>query len=193
MTHILILVGHPDPDPARLARALARAYADGASAAGHDVETIDLAQLDIPLLRRRSDFETGPPPPAVVPVQAAITRAEHLVVIFPLWLGGAPAALHAVFEQVFRPGFAFAAGDRTAGAKAALGGRSSRLVVTMGMPALVYRWWFGAHGVKALEYNLLRFCGIRPVRTTLLGMVEGKPARRKRWLERMAALGRRAR
>jgi putative NADPH-quinone reductase len=29
-------------------------------------------------------------------------------------------------------------------------GRSTRLVVTMGMPALIYRWSFRAHGVRGL-------------------------------------------
>jgi putative NADPH-quinone reductase len=40
-----------------------------------------------------------------------------------------------------------------------LAGRSARLVVTMGMPALIYRWYFRAHGVRELERSLLRFAG----------------------------------
>jgi putative NADPH-quinone reductase len=47
------------------------------------------------------------------------------VILFQLWLGSLPAALKALFEQTFRPGFAFAAARvewlarmRTLGAKA---------------------------------------------------------------------------
>ena len=74
-----------------------------------------------------------------------------------------------------------------------LAGRSARLVVTMGMPALVYRWYFRAHSLKALERNILGFVGIAPVRETLVGSVEGlDEAERKEWLAKLAALGRKA-
>ena len=39
----------------------------------------------------------------------------------------------------------------------------------MGMPALVYRWYFRAHSVKSLERNILGFVGIAPVHETLIG------------------------
>src|SRR3546814_10822047 len=83
----LILQGHPDPAGGRLCHALAAAYARGAEAAGHRVEMIDVAMLDPPLLRSQADFEDGQPPACIVPAQAAIRRASHLVIIFPLWLG----------------------------------------------------------------------------------------------------------
>jgi putative NADPH-quinone reductase len=70
-------------------------------------------------------------------------------------------------------------------------GKSARIVVTMGMPAFVYRWYFLAHSLRSLERNILRFCGIGPIRETLFGMVEGvSPAKRAAWLEKMRAFGR---
>ncbi len=60
----------------------------------------------------------------------------------------------------------------------------------MGMPAFVYRWYFGAHSLKSLERNILKFVGIKPIRETLIGMVEGKQETRARWLTKMEALGR---
>jgi len=39
--------------------------------------------------------------------------------------------------------------------------------------------------------GFLAFCGVSPVRTTLIGMVEGGGG--GKWLERMSALGRAAR
>jgi len=54
----------------------------------------------------------------------------------------------------------------------------------MGMPALVYRWYFQAHGVHGLERSVLRFAGVKPVREKLLGMVQvADEARRRRWLD----------
>ena len=75
-----------------------------------------------------------------------------------------------------------------------LKGRSARIVVTMGMPALIYRWYFGAHGLKSLERSILAFIGVRPIRETLIGMVESaSEKRRKAWLDKLRALGERGR
>jgi putative NADPH-quinone reductase len=72
-----------------------------------------------------------------------------------------------------------------------LGGRCARIVVTMGMPGLFYRWYFRAHSVKSLERNILKFCGILPIRLSIVGSVEAMGAAgRGRWLARMQRLGR---
>jgi putative NADPH-quinone reductase len=63
----------------------------------------------------------------------------------------------------------------------------------MGMPGFFYRWVFRAHSLKSLERNILTFVGFKPVRASVVGMVESpKPAGRERWLKRMDALGRAA-
>ncbi|HSF48541.1 MAG TPA: NAD(P)H-dependent oxidoreductase, partial [Burkholderiales bacterium] len=72
-----------------------------------------------------------------------------------------------------------------------LAGKSARVVVTMGMPAFVYRWYFGAHSLKSLERNILGFCGIGPIKESLIGMIEApNSARRQKWLAKMRQLGR---
>jgi len=69
----------------------------------------------------------------------------------------------------------------------------ARAVVTMGMPTLVYRFYFGAHSVKALERNILGFIGFAPVHETLIGNVEGADAAtRAKWLGKLASLGEQA-
>ncbi len=190
---IVVIQGHPDPDPGRYCRALAAAYAAGAEAAGHGVTVVDVARLDFPLLRARGDFEHGQTPEALRPAQEAIAEATHLALVFPLWLGTMPALLKGFLEQTFRPGFAFDYGPGGR-ARQRMAGRSARVVVTMGMPALAYRLVYMAHGVRGLERNILHFVGIGPVRETLIGMVEGvSDAKRRRWIDRMRQLGARAR
>lgn len=50
----------------------------------------------------------------------------------------------------------------------------------------------GAHSLKSLEKNILRFAGIKPIKESLFGLVEGpSDARRARWLQEMESLGRR--
>jgi putative NADPH-quinone reductase len=71
-------------------------------------------------------------------------------------------------------------------------GRSAPIVVTMGMPALIYRWYFRAHGVRGLERSVLKLAGMKPVRETLLGMVDAaSDAKRRGWLDGMRGYGRR--
>ena len=189
---IVVIEGHPDPEGGHLCDGLADAYAQGATEAGHTVERFDIARLDFPLLRTKDDFEKGTIPAMLRPCQQAIDQADHLLIIFPLWLGGMPAILKEFCEQIFRPGFAFDYRARGLPVKK-MKGKSARIVVTMGMPAAVYRWYFRAHGLKNLKRNILGFCGFGPVRDTLFGMVEGASEKTRRsWLERMRALGRSA-
>ena len=188
---ILILQGHPDSAGRRFCHALAERYRAGAQASGREVRTIDIAQLDFPLLRSKAEWDGGALPPALAAAQQDIVWAEHLVIVFPLWLGDMPALLKGFLEQVLRPGFAFGTAAQGGLGKKLLVGRSARIVVTMGMPAFVYRWYFGAHSVRLLERNILRFVGFGPVKRSVIGHVEAKnPRRRERWLETLAALGR---
>ena len=102
-----------------------------------------------------------------------------------------PALLKGFFEQALRPGFAMALTPKGGWTKL-LSGRSARVVVTMGMPALIYRWYFGAHGLKSLTQNLA-LVGIRPRRSILVGMIEAmSDSKRRAWLDHLRALGRRA-
>jgi putative NADPH-quinone reductase len=60
----------------------------------------------------------------------------------------------------------------------------------MGMPALVYRWYFRAHSIKSLERNILGFVGFAPVDESLIGMTQlMKPDAAKKWLNKMRKLG----
>ena len=89
-----------------------------------------------------------------------------------------------------RPGFAFNYDDKNPFGKKGLTGRSARVVVTMGMPAVVYRWFYRAHSVKSLERNILGFVGFSPINETLVGLAGNmkKPDAQK-WLIKLEKLG----
>ncbi|HMN50844.1 MAG TPA: NAD(P)H-dependent oxidoreductase [Xanthobacteraceae bacterium] len=188
---ILVIDGHPDPDPARLCHALAGAYRDAAASAGHEVKTIEIASAGIDCLRDRAGWERGQPDLKVSEAQAAIAWADHLVIVYPLWLGAPPALLKGFFEQVLRPGFAFKP-ERMSLSPGLLKGKTARIVVTMGMPAFLYRWFFFAHTLRSLKRNILRYSAITPAGDTLVGPVD-KPGVSAKALETMRALGSAAR
>jgi len=188
---ILLIQGHPDVSEPHLCHALASSYIAGAEESGHAVRQINVAELAFPLLRSQKDFETGAVPASLKSAQDDIVWAEHVVIFFPLWAGDMPALLKGFFEQTFRPGFTGASADHFG--KKRLSGRTARVVVTMGMPALVYRWYFRAHSLKSLERNLLGMVGIAPVHETLIGMTgDMKAANAAKWLNKLKYLGQRA-
>ncbi len=193
--NILIIQGHPDPEAVHFGHALARKYMEAAQRAGHELRQISVASLEFPLLRTKQDFEQGKPPSSIEAAQHSIEWAGHIVIFYPLWLGCMPALLKGFLEQVFRPGFGFATAETGKGMpwKEKLAGKTAHIIVTMGMPAFFYRWYFRAHSLKSLKRNILGFCGIKTVGESLIGLVEAKNgAAREKWLKKMAILGAKA-
>jgi putative NADPH-quinone reductase len=190
MACVLIINGHPDPAIERFGAALARAYRRGAEAGGHEVRTITLGELEFPLIRSADAFNAETAPPAIQAAQADITWAEHVVIVFPLWLGGLPALTKGFFEQVFRPWFAMRWSEGRF-PKGLLEGKSVRLIVTMGMPATAYKLLFGASGVRSFERSVLRLVGLYRTGTTMIGGVAAlSEETAKTHLDEVEALGR---
>jgi putative NADPH-quinone reductase len=190
-TRIAIIQGHPDPAGGHLLHAMTDAYAQGAAAAGHEVRRTEVAKLEFPLLPTQGDFETGTIPPNLM--QA---REETMSALFKGFL-----------EHIFRPGFAmeykaqgFHAKVETQATneppsaffpKRLLVGHSARVVVTMGMPVLFYRWYFGAYGLRGFERSMLSSAGIKPIRESLYGLTFADDKKRARWIEDMRRHGER--
>jgi putative NADPH-quinone reductase len=71
-----------------------------------------------------------------------------------------------------------------------LKGRSARLIVTLNTPSFIYRWVFGRPGHNTMKRTILEFSGIRPVRITEVGPINGSTEeKRKRWLQNVRTLG----
>lgn len=186
---VCIIQGHPHGGGKHLCHAIADAYAAGAKSAGAKVRWIDVGAMDIDLLRNPADFGT-PPSPAMLEAQKTVSASDHLVVVYPLWLGTMPAVVKAFFEQLARSGFAIAPNPDGGWPLRMLKGKSARVIVTMGMPAAAYKLLFGAHGVKGFESSILGMSGIKPIRETLVGAVEGlTPAKSERLLGRFRDMG----
>jgi putative NADPH-quinone reductase len=152
------------------------------------VDRIEVAKLEFPWLKTKEAFEKGPLPPSLETAAAAIKAADHLLIVYPLWLGTMPAILKAFLEQIVRPGLAFQYDGKWG--KKLLAGKTARIVVTMGMPTFIYRWYFGAHGLKSLERSILAFCGIKTVAENLFGTIETvSAAKRRKWLAAMYEAG----
>lgn len=185
---ICIFQGHPHDDPSHFCHALANAYQEGAIQAGHSIERIDLAKMEVPFLRDPADFPEEPPAP-FRDAQRKVKNADHVFIIYPLWLGTMPALVKAFFEQLSRHEFAIAESEGGWPRKM-LKGKSARVVVTMGMPSAAYKIFFGAHGVKAFESAILGMSGFKPIRDALIGGVGALSVKQaEKHLARMRAYG----
>lgn len=119
----------------------------------------------------------------------AIKEADHLVFIFPPWLGTLPAIFKGFLERVLQPDLVEP--PKKGKFTKILKGKSARIIVTMGMPSRIYRWYFGAFALRLMKRNILGFVGVSPIRSTVHGMIEAvTQEKRQAWLADAEAMGR---
>jgi putative NADPH-quinone reductase len=189
MSKIAIIVGHARKDT--YCEALGEAYRRGAIGGGHSAALFVTSRMVFdPVLHTGY----GPLQPLEPDLQAAfdmIASADHIVLIYPLWIGAFPAIFKGFLERILQPHLVSA--KSTGEFPKPWKGKSARVILTMGMPSLVYRWYYGAHSLQLLKRNILRFVGVGTIRSTIYGMIDTvTPARRGDWLAEVEAMGRRA-
>jgi NAD(P)H dehydrogenase (quinone) len=191
MADIAIIVGHPQRTT--FCEALAEAYRRGAEAAGHKVQVFKLADMHFDPILREGYRKEQPLEPDLKSAYDALAASDHWVLIFPLWCGDMPAILKGFIERILQPDLIKRQGTASAMNWRIFMNKSARIIMTMGMPVTVYRFWYGPHALKLLKRNILNFIGIKPVRDTLIGMIaDSSSEQRDRWLKQAEALGQRA-
>jgi putative NADPH-quinone reductase len=187
MKRIFLLNGHPDASPERFCAALLDSYTAGARRSGHEVRRLDLGAMNFPLIRTAEQSNKGDVAPDALRVQNALVWADHVVLVFPLWLDDQPAYLRGLFEQVFRYGFVHENFDQN---KKRLKGKTAHTVMTMGVSKWDYLWKSRAYGIRMLETGLWKYAGIKPVKRTLIGSIHTiDKAARKAWLKKLQDAG----
>jgi NAD(P)H dehydrogenase (quinone) len=186
---ILIILGHPAKARQSFSEALAAAYQNGALSMGNEVQLVSIARLNFDPILHEGYQGDQPPELDISDAQQKIRWAEHIVFIYPMWGYMIPALLKGFFERTFTQGFAYAEKSTNPLMSGLLGGKSARIIQTMGMPSLLYRLHFKAHGAKALR-DILKFCSIAPIHISYFGSIDESEDKRKTYLEKTQALGR---
>lgn len=188
---ILIILGHPSKDS--FCGALANAYAEGAQTAGNEVQRISLGNLSFDPVLHKGYTTVQELEPDLVAGQTAITWAQHIVFVYPLWWGAMPALLKGFIDRIFLPGFAFKSREGSPFWDRLLAGRSAHLLVTMDTPPWYFRWVYRMPGHNQMKRTILEFSGIKPVEVTSFGPIkESSPKMREKWLAQAYASGRHA-
>jgi putative NADPH-quinone reductase len=191
MKKIMIVVGHPQR--MTFCEALGKAYQEGAEAAGHEAKLFKLAEMEFDPVLHEGLRKTQFLEPDLQSAYDALAACDHLVIVFPLWCGDMPALLKSFIERILQPDLIARENTEHAMNWSIFENKSARIIMTMGMPVTIYRFWYRGHALKLLTRNILHFIGIKPVRHTLFGMIgNSKPEQRDRWIEEVQSLGRAA-
>ncbi|MEN8252942.1 MAG: NAD(P)H-dependent oxidoreductase [Patescibacteria group bacterium] len=185
--NILLILGHPLSKSFN--GALTNAYAQGARKKGFTVRKLELGKLKFDPILRHAYKKRMKIEPDLASAIKDIKWAKHIVFFYPYWWGSCPALLQGFFERVFTPGFAFKfTGNYTW--KKLLKGRSARLVLTMDTPPVLDRVVWRSAGIRSIKFNILEFCGIKPVKITRIGPVKSSSeAKKQEWLKKIEKLG----
>ena len=189
--NILIVNCHNRADS--FCSALAQAYEDGASEAGHVIKTLNLRDLELEKYLRYGHERRYEPEGDVLKAQGLISWSNHLVFVYPTWWAGQPSLLSLFFEMVFSPGFAFKYSDKQGKIVSwdkLLKGKSARIISTMDAPPWYYKWIIGDPGGKIMRKGILGFSGISPVKTTYFGSLKlSTEGQRDKWIKSVHLLG----
>lgn len=189
---ILILNGHPAETS--LSKSLAEAYFAAAKAAGHDVRTTHLHDMEFD-----ADFggagyvQIKPLEPVLKTFQEDVTWAEHIVLVTPMWWGGLPAKLKGLFDRAFLPGWAFDPRNRAKSGLPApmLGGRTGRTIMTSDTPGFFFWLLYRNALIRQIKSQIFHFVGIKPMKVThFSGASKADSATATKWIETAASLGR---
>ena len=154
--NVLIIYAHPNHESFNYA--ILRQVQNAVSKA-HSVTTLDLYEQGFDPILRFAETEK---------YRDLISKADHIIFIFPIWWSGMPAILKGFIDRVFTAGFAYS--YKKTGLKGHLLGKSAWIITTHNTPSFVVP--FAEDYGKVLKNQILKPCGISPVKLTGLTPVE---------------------
>lgn len=191
---VFILLGHPDKSG--MCGKLADAYETGAREGGHEVQRMNLGEMQFDPILHKGYRAMQELEPDLKLFQERVQWADHFVIIYPVWWVGMPALLKGLFDRAWLPGSAFRyikmqGGKRTYFWHRLYRGKTARTILTSGTPPWLVSFLPGNVNSQ-LKWGILWFAGFR-VRSLWLGPSENVPdAKCNAWCERVHSLGKRA-
>lgn len=168
--HLLVVMAHPSGTS--LTRSVASAIVDTGKALGHTVELVDLVAEKFDPVFGPADHAAfnavGSTPPAVRREQQRIDRADHLILVHPVYWWSMPAVLKGWIDRVFVSGWAFEE-EADGGIVKKLGRLNVHLIALAGASAATY----AKHGYRdamraQIDHGIFDFCGARLVTSELV-------------------------
>ena len=178
---LFIFVGHPRAQS--LSHGMADAYQRGAESQGAEIRRMHLSdmQFDPDLTEGYHSRKTLEP--CLETWRDNVLWSSHVCWAYPVWWGGMPAKMKGVIDRAFLPGFAMQYHENDPWWDKLLAGRSADLLLTSDAPAWFDQLLYGRPAKKQAAYSVLKFSGIKPVRTLQVGTVKSaKESKIQAWL-----------
>ena len=198
---VMLVIDHPygaqawDNTPHRRSFAVALAHAAhlGLTAAGHEVDLIDLhADGFNPVMSAEelAAWRLGAesPDPLAADYQRRLLAADYLVLAFPIWWEAMPAATKGFIDKVVAKGVAYHEGSGLRPMTNATKLRGVTLITVMSTPSLLYRIMFASAISKILLRGTFRKIGVGNLTWLSHAGVDAKsPAARQKMLDAVQA------
>lgn len=185
----LIVYAHPNPKSFN--HAVLETVDEALRAQGHETRIRDLYALGFQPVLGEADLapvEGGGAPPDVQREQQALSWADALVFIYPLWWFDRPAILKGWFDRVFTNGFAFR--HTPSGYEGLLRPRKALVIVTTGGREVDFlRMGTRKQIVTPTTDGTLAFCGVTEITDKVLfGIPMAAPEQRQALLDEVRQL-----
>lgn len=187
---IVILLGNPDPET--FTGAIADHYQAAAEDAGHEVARFNIGSMQFDPILHKGYKVIQPLEPDLIALQEAIKAADHVVVVYPNWWCTMPAILKGLFDRMWIPGFAFNFDKQTKKCIQRLRGKTGRVIVVAGTNSPFATWWMYGDYTNEIQHGILGFAGINTSVCTFGPSEKVNEETKKKWLQKVAALGSKA-
>jgi len=171
MKKVLVINGHPSPDQS-FCRSIFDTYLKGLSNSNIEAKSIDMGEIEFDMNLKYGYSKRVELEPSLLEAQEKIKWSDHIVIIHPVWWGSLPAKFKGFFDRTFLPGFAFQYKKDSVWWDKLLAGKSAHIISTLDQPGFYYRFMYGRPSHRALKDMTLKFSGISPVKSTVIGPIK---------------------
>ncbi len=183
-----ILVMCANPDHETFSGAVADTYQSAAMDAGHEVDRVNLGQLQFDPILHKGYKEIQALEPDLLALQDKFRWADHIVIVYPNWWCTMPALLKGLFDRFWIPGFAFNFNKETKKIEQHLKGKTGRVIILSGSHSPFKTWWQFGDFTNEIQYGILEFAGIK-TKVSAYGPCERVgDACRNKWMEEVMKL-----
>ncbi|MEX0918197.1 MAG: NAD(P)H-dependent oxidoreductase [Candidatus Paceibacterota bacterium] len=184
---ILVILGNPDKDT--FTGRIADRYESAAREAGHEVERVNIGELDFDPILHKGYKEIQELEPDLILLQEKINNADHIFIAYPNWWCTMPALLKGLFDRMWLPGFAFNFDKETKKLIQRLKGKTARVVIVAGTHSPFKTWWKFGDYTNEIQYGILEFAGIKTKVSAYGPCDHVSDTCREDWLGEIADLG----
>ena len=190
MKKILVFLGNPSKDT--YSGRLADMYEEGARGAGHEVQRVNIGELNFDPILHMGYKEIQQLEPDLKALQEKINWADHVVFVYPNWWCSMPAIMKGMFDRMWLPGFAFNFDKPTKKLIQRLRGKTGRVIIIAGTHSPFMTWWKFGDYTNEIAHGILGFSGIATKVSAFGPSEKVSPDVLEHWAKQVKKLGSKA-